>query len=191
MGVPTGGPSRPFTQAKLTTSTETSPSQTIRRGSPCTSPSTALPAAKRAWWNLRLKSTLQRRYSGCFPGHHSVPVALAIPLSGRSETILAGLRTVASAERQTFKFAFLLQLVFQAAWYAPAQLVLAEVQLFQVGEFAQLRTILGTAPTVIRPGEDCPASSALRILPSSRLLQPWHELLLRSQRAVLRPQVCR
>ena len=33
--------------------------------------------------------------------------------------------------------------------------------------------------------------SALRILPSSLLLQPWRELLPRSQSAVLRPQACR
>ena len=43
-----------------------------------------------------------------------------------------------------------MQLVFQTAWHAPAQLVVAEVQLCQVGEVAQLRRYL---PAQVVAGE--------------------------------------
>ena len=46
---------------------------------------------------------------------------------------------MASAEGQADK---VVQLVFQAVWYAPAQLVEAEVQICQVGEAAQPRRYL-------------------------------------------------
>ena len=47
-GVPVAGTSGPFSQARLTASTEASPSHTIHRVGLCASPSTALPAAIRA-----------------------------------------------------------------------------------------------------------------------------------------------
>ena len=47
---------------------------------------------------------------------------------------------MALAERQAAKVRVAkVQLVFQAAWHAPAQLVVAEVQICQVGEVTQLR----------------------------------------------------